>query len=153
MQNAAKPLDTARHEAPIDAGFDTLACVPEQFLPFSALASTLQPEKRLMLAVLEDVVTTYFRHAFPTTAFGANEFQEATAWIDSDDLAWPFSFRNICTALSLDADYVRRGLADWRERQRSIPSSERDPVRSPFRRMNGTRTKARAHAPGLRLAS
>jgi len=148
-----QPLDATKTDSPIDTGFDTLACMPEQFLPFSSLAANLQPEKRLMLAVLEDAVTSYFRHAFATSDVGEVEFREATEWIHSPDNAWPFSFLNICTALSIEPDYVRRGLARWRELQKLVPAAERRPVRSPFRRMNGTRTKTRADAPGLRLAS
>jgi len=150
---STKPLEASKTDSPIDAGFDTLACMPEQLLPFSSLAANLQPEKRLMLAVLEDAVTSYFRHAFTTTHAGAVEFREATTWIDATDTAWPFSFVNICTTLSIEPDYVRRGLARWRERQALLSPAERRPVRSPFRRMNGTRTKTRADAPGLRLAS
>ena len=108
---STKPLEASKTDSPIDAGFDTLACMPEQLLPFSSLAANLQPEKRLMLAVLEDAVTSYFRHAFTTTHAGAVEFREATTWIDATDTAWPFSFVNICTTLSIEPDYVRRGLS------------------------------------------
>ncbi len=150
---ATQPMDVAKTDSPMDAGFDTLACLPEQLLPFSGLAAHLQPEKRLMLAVLEDAVTSYFRHAFATRHAGMAEFREAQAWITSDDTTWPFSFLNICTALDIEADYVRRGLERWRAREQRLPAGQRRRVGAPFRRMNGTRTRTCADAPGLRLAS
>jgi hypothetical protein len=37
-------------------------------------------------------------------------FRDAEEWIDSDDRAWIFSFQNICDVLSIEAEYLRRGL-------------------------------------------
>jgi len=151
MQTDTRRMET-QADSPLDAGFDALACMPEQVLPWSGLAANLQPERRLMLAVLEDAVTCYFRCAFSTTGAARQEFTEAADWIGADDLSWPFSFVNICAALEIDPDYVRRGLARWRARESEVPASARRRIGAPFRRMNGTRTRTCADAPGLRLA-
>jgi len=57
-----------------------------------------------MLAVLEDAIERIHRH-------GAGPRVTAELdWVASDDVAWPFSFRNVCEALSLDAACVRRAV-------------------------------------------
>jgi hypothetical protein len=111
--------------------------------------ATLQPEKRLMLAVLEDAVTIYLRECTREGADPSRDLVEARAWLQADGDAWPFSFVAICRALELEPSAIRRGLASWHQRRAAIPPDQRTPVRSPFRRMNGTRTKTRSHAPGL----
>ena len=71
-------------------------------------------ERRLMLAVLEDAVDCYRRGVLardPTTRL---LFDETRAWIESTDCRATFSFESICDVLDLDADYLRRGLRQWR---------------------------------------
>ena len=43
-------------------------------------------------------------------------FDEAREWVSSTDRSWLFSFENICDTLEINADYVRRGLREWKER-------------------------------------
>jgi hypothetical protein len=42
-------------------------------------------------------------------------FVDADEWISSDDRTWPFAFENICDLLSINSEYLRRGLATWKE--------------------------------------
>jgi hypothetical protein len=80
---------------------------PGQFHPEAARRQG-SGVRRLMAALLEDAAHIYARNA------GAGEtsrlFQEAKAWVDSDDHAWPFSFERVCEALLLDAAWVRGRL-------------------------------------------
>jgi hypothetical protein len=76
--------------------------------------SITQPERMLMLAVLEEAVDTYCKHVRPANRRGARLFHEAETWCQSDDVHWPYSFVNICHALGLDVDYLRSGLDRWR---------------------------------------
>jgi hypothetical protein len=46
-------------------------------------------------------------------------FDEAEEWVTSEDRSWLFSFENICDTLEINAEYVRRGLREWRERNQS----------------------------------
>ena len=69
-----------------------------------------------MLAVLEDAIDCFQKYAHAHDPRGAQIFQESREWVDSDDRAWLFSFENICDTLEINADYVRRGLREWRER-------------------------------------
>lgn len=146
-------MEKAKDRAPgAAAELEPEAVLPEQLVAGFGRGATLQPEKRLMLAVLEDAVTCYMREAVQDPRLTTPVFRDAEGWIVSDDAVWPFSFLNICRTLDIEPSAIRRGLRDWRERQRALAPERRATVRSPFRRMNGTRTKTRAHAPGLKLA-
>ncbi len=69
-----------------------------------------------MLAVLEDAIDCYQKFAHARDPRGVLMFQEAQEWVSSSDRSWLFSFENICDTLEINADYVRRGLREWRER-------------------------------------
>ncbi|HXJ34976.1 MAG TPA: hypothetical protein VMS22_13170 [Candidatus Eisenbacteria bacterium] len=69
-----------------------------------------------MLAVLEDAIDCYQKFAHARDPRGVQMFQEAQEWVSSSDRSWLFSFENICDTLEINADYVRRGLREWRER-------------------------------------
>lgn len=78
-----------------------------------------EPEKRLMAAILEDAIETLEDH---WTASGGKKrrlFEEAEAWIFSDDADWVFSFVSVCGALGLDPDYLRKGVSRWQHPGRS----------------------------------
>jgi len=75
-----------------------------------------------MLAVLEDAVDCYQKHSHSTEARGQQLFAEAVEWVESDDRSWLFSFENICDTLEINADYVRRGLRTWAEREPAVRS-------------------------------
>jgi hypothetical protein len=73
-------------------------------------------EHRLMLAVLEDAIGLWQKHLNAKIPKQRKLWFDTCAWIDSDDLEWPFSFPNICGSLGLDPDYIRQGLRE-QERQ------------------------------------
>lgn len=73
----------------------------------------LDPEKRLMLAILEDAVKS-----FQACAGGPSENSvTAEAWILRDDPEWPFSFDNVCEFLEIDPYYLRSGLIRWKNKK------------------------------------
>ena len=91
--------------------------LPSQFYGKGGLDASLQPEKRLMLAVVEDAFAT-FQECLPGLTYRQRRlFKEVEEWFASTDETWPFSFQNICAALNLDADYLRLGLRRWQARQ------------------------------------
>ena len=56
------------------------------------------PERRLMVAMLEDAVS----------------FEEAHSWVNARySEEWVFSFSNVCEMLGFDPAYLRRGLNRW----------------------------------------
>src|ERR1051326_3419753 len=96
---------------------DTL--LPSQFFAhFRGRGSATRGEKRLMLAVLEDAVDCYQKFAFAREPRGRELFSEAEEWLFSSDNSWVFAYENICETLEVNADYVRRGLQEWRQRAR-----------------------------------
>ncbi len=122
--------------------------LPSQLIGSGPFDASAMPEKRLLLAVLEDAVITFQRYATSTRRRGQRLFREAEAWIVSDDVDWACSFQSICDALGFDSRYLRQGLLAWRDRQRSGNASPM-PYRHPFRRLSGSRTRAIGRAIGL----
>jgi hypothetical protein len=116
--------------------FEPDLITPEQHRDRVSSELVDQPEVRLMLAVMEDAVATYQRYAMDPGRRARRLFEEAQAWIASDDTSWPYSFENICHALRFNPDSIRRGLEEWRaERQ----NDKGHVYRFPFRRVNGRR--------------
>ena len=71
----------------------------------------LQPEKKLMFAILLDAVESFKEYAEHNRSF-----KDAEEWIFEDDHEWPYSFINICQAVDMNPKYLRKGLLDWRQR-------------------------------------
>ena len=90
--------------------------LPAQYLETFRRKAHLEPEKRLMLAVLEDAVACYQKHAGARDARGKAIFRDAEEWITEDNAEWPFSFDNICEILGFDPPYLRQGLLGWKEK-------------------------------------
>lgn len=91
-----------------------LDCIlPSQFLPRRA-ATELSPERRLLLAVLEEAWMTYQRHSRIRSA-NSQILREVEAWLASEDMDYQFSFLGICAELGLDPQCLRKGLRTWRD--------------------------------------
>jgi len=109
--------------------FEPDVLLPAQFFAAFRRAGGLERERLLMLAVLEDAVDCYQKHAHTRDPRGQQIFDEAREWVESDDRSWLFSFENICDTLEINADYVRRGLRMWKERGPQVrPAVKVEPV-------------------------
>jgi hypothetical protein len=97
------------------------AVLPEQFYGPPRGAAHIQSEITLMRAVLDDAINCYQRQFVPSTRPEQRLAREAEEWLFSDDDRWPFSFVNICRALGLEPEYLRRGLKQWRQRPPAEP--------------------------------
>ena len=86
--------------------------LPVQYLR-AADGRRMEPHKRLMLAVLQTVVDDCRRMIVRQPGGSAERrmTEEARAYIASTDRNWPFSFENLCEAMGLDANCLRRELA------------------------------------------
>ena len=118
--------------------------LPAQLVAGSLQAAALQPEKRLMLAVLEDAIATLRRQVLARGPRGRRLFAETKAWCVSESTDTPFTFVNVCDALGLDVEYVRAGLRRWLERERAARGGATIVVHTPFRRVGGSRTRVTA---------
>jgi len=87
---------------------DAQDLVPE---PYPTVAAALwQPERRLMLAVLEDAIFDCLANAGALRGIRLARFKDASDWFRSDETDWLYSFANICDACGLDAAVIRRQL-------------------------------------------
>lgn len=90
--------------------------LPAQYLESFQRQTYLQPEKDLMLAVLEDGITCYQKYLSARDRKGQALFREAEQWIfgdaEGDGL---FSFKTICDFLGINPDYIRGVLLRWRQ--------------------------------------
>jgi len=78
----------------------------------------LEPERTLLLSVLEDGIRCFQENLFAVNGKRRTLFDEAKEWLFSDDADWFCSFVSICTLLNLEPNYIRRGLREWEARER-----------------------------------
>ena len=134
----ANSVVTERSETQIES--DIL--VPSQFLDRRQAEGSAQPEKQLMLAVMEDASATFQKSVPGADRRQRRLLRETEEWIQSDDSSWPFSFENICAALSIESDYLRSGLSNWKTAHLAEYTENQEHkmiFRSPFRRVSGRR--------------
>ena len=94
---------------------DTL--LTEQYLETHRRKTHLEPEIRLMLAVLEDAVSCFQKYVTAQRPKEKGLFRDAEEWFLEKDSDSIYSFENICESLGLDPDYLRKGLVQWKEGQ------------------------------------
>lgn len=94
--------------------FELDVILPDQFFTNCRRTAGLEPERLLMLAVLEEAVDSYRSCAFASDPRDRATFAEARDWFVSDDRGWLFAFESICDVLGIDAGYIRRRLREWR---------------------------------------
>lgn len=93
---------------------DTL--LPDQYLDTFRRKLHLEPEKKLMLAILEDAIACFQKYVFAQDSKGKALFRESEDWIMEVAGDGIFAFDGICEALGLHPDYVRRGMVAWKDR-------------------------------------
>jgi hypothetical protein len=119
---------------------DTL--LSAQFIDNLRRRTILDPEKRLMLAILEDGIQCYRDNLNASRGKKKRDFDEAAAWIVDTEGDWVFSFENVCDALGLSPEYLRQGLLRWRDSSRKSPPHSTHAAAENWpencRRQNGT---------------
>jgi hypothetical protein len=91
---------------------DTL--LPVQYFETFRRSAPIEPEKKLMLAVLADALACFQKYRAARKGKGKNLFRDANEWIFGEDDDHLFSFENVCEVIGLDPPYVRRLLAQWK---------------------------------------
>ena len=127
-QKTADAADTRnitvhRGEERINALFQPDTLLPAQYLDTLRRTTFLEPEKRLMLAVLDDAINCYRDNLFSPRGKARRLFDEAEEWIVTPGGDRVFSFDNVCESLGLNPEYLRRGLQRWKETHRQTQSS------------------------------
>ena len=112
---------------------DTL--LPSQYFDRLRRRASVDGERRLMVAILEDAVDVYRKQAGARDRKRRQLFDDAEAWIESSERSWIFSYENICDMLGIDAEYLRKGLRVWkhkaggdRGRVLAFPEDDRTPA-------------------------
>ena len=91
----------------------------------------LAPEYRLMLAVLEDAVVVFHTGLKAKSPESRRRMCEVEEWLRAREFDSPFSFECICSALRLNADWIRSGLLEMKRR---VFAAEAVPARVRLRR-------------------
>src|SRR5882724_12442234 len=121
--------------------------LPVQFTELLQGPSGRTPELRLMAAVLEDAIRSFCQCAGSRGVRSQELFRETAEWFASHDVSWPFAFENICDALALEPEWIRRLLRGWHAQQTAV--GDRPAIRSVRLRVAGSRHTVSAGAPGL----
>ena len=112
------------------AVFQSDILIPEQFLATYQRTFRLDPEKVLMLAVLQDAVTCFQENIAATCKRKRALYLEAEEWFIAEDKSYLFSFENICEALGFDVSYLRQGLLRWKEKEKAERQSRQTVTRA-----------------------
>ena len=104
-------------EEKISSLFEPDPLLPAQYLENLRRKTLLEPEKKLMLAVLEDAINCFQVNVVAQSGRRKKLFNEAENWIMKHDNDWIFSFVNVCELLQFNPEYLRRGLLRWKEKK------------------------------------
>jgi len=101
--------------------FEPDAILPAQFYAMFKCSQYKEPERRLMVAVLEDAVSCLSMNPRQCNLRQRKQYEEAKQWVSAEEESeWIFSFRNICEVLGMDPSYLRRGLTRAKPRTRVV---------------------------------
>jgi hypothetical protein len=75
-----------------------------------------EPEKRLMLAVLDDAFKSFQNTVTLADNKSKKLFRETEEWFWDKDTERIFGFDHICSVLGLGPDYIRRMLVQWKSK-------------------------------------
>jgi hypothetical protein len=104
-------------EEKIISMFEPDTLVSAQYLENLRRKTVLEPEKRLVLAVLEDAINCFQVNVMAQSGRGKKLFRDSEDWIMGRDDDWIFSFVSVCELLRFNPEYVRRGLLRWKEKK------------------------------------
>jgi hypothetical protein len=95
------------------------AVLPLQFYGARRGAASIEPLRRLMVAMLVDAVRCFQTKFDARQQAKRQEFAEVQSWIFSDEDNGAFSFGAVCEALEIDPEVIRKGLVRWKEKRLS----------------------------------
>jgi hypothetical protein len=124
---SAPSRNTLIPDGNIAALFGPDSLLPVEFFQLMRRKTILEPETKLMLAILADAIDCVRNNLLGRRMKTKRLFNEAAAWIFAVDTEWIFSFDNICEHLALDPMCVRRDLLGWMEKALANRSLGRTP--------------------------
>ena len=109
-------LGSMNTEQKITSLFEPDTLVSAQYFQNFRRKTGLEPENRLILAMLEDAVSCFQVYVTARSGRGKKLFSEAEEWIMMTDDDWIFSFVSVCEMLGFNPEYVRQGLRRWKQK-------------------------------------
>jgi hypothetical protein len=104
-------------EEKITSLFEPDTLVSAQYFGNLRRKTILEPEKRLLMAILEDAVNCFQDNVLAESSKAKKLFDEAEEWVLAESGDGIFSFPIVCEHLGINPDYVRRGLLRWKEKK------------------------------------
>jgi len=101
---------------------DTL--LPMQYNEIMRRRSSLEGERKLMFAVLEDAVECYLKHMSAKNRRRRLLFYEVQNWINAKNRVGLFSYETLCESLGVDSRALRSALEARLRQSRRIEWSE-----------------------------
>lgn len=95
------------------------------------ISDRLEPEKALMLVILDDAFAVYQKNVFSKSKDGIEKFREEEAWFLDENDHDLFSFNNVCEFLGLNPSYTRMKVINWKAGQLNALSDRREHPRRP----------------------
>ena len=120
--------------------------IPAEYQDTFRRRTHLEPEKTLMLAVMEDAITCFQKYARARHSKSKQMFREAEEWILEKDSKYFFSFEQICESLGFEPAYLRHGLMKEQEKLTT-------PSLAPKHRPTGETGKKRSKRRKVQLAA
>ena len=108
-----------------EALFSAEVVLPEQFYQLTKGNPETTGPRALMAAILEDAILCFQKAVGASGKRSERLARDAEEWLMSEEEQWPFSYRNICAVLGIDAQYLRRGLLQWRQRREQRLAAKR----------------------------
>jgi hypothetical protein len=106
--------------------FEPDVLASDQFHTILKSSQASDPERRLMVAMLEDAVSCLSKDPRRVPRQQRKAFEEAYSWVNADDAEdWIFCFTSVCETLGLNASYLRCGLNRWTALGQNNPAKPR----------------------------
>jgi hypothetical protein len=110
-----RPARNAAVEDKVFSLFEPDVLIPSQYLANTKSKNYQEPEKKLLLAVLEDALWCFQNGLLRRENKKQRVLSmEAEEWIMEESGEWLFSFNEICQLLGLEPRYVRKRLIGWK---------------------------------------
>jgi len=121
-QSSKHTVDYSNVEEKIVSLFEPDMLLSAQYMENLRRKTPIEPEKKLMLAVLEDAINCFQANVMAERGRRKRLFDETLDWFLHRGDDWPFSFESVCEILRLNPDYVRRGLLQWKAKKLARPT-------------------------------
>lgn len=116
-------MDYSNVEEKVVSLFEPDMLLSAQYMENLRRKTPIEPEKKLMLAVLEDAINCFRANVMAERGRRKRLFDETLDWFLHRGDDWLFSFESVCEILRLHPDYVRRGLLRWKDKKLARPAA------------------------------